>query len=789
MNEFYNWSFEEGWEDHPTISAQIPDGWKLDYTEGESTVRIPEKPEQWYRTIAPEIVHSRIADLQPGEPELFGTHGTWTLKIFKFKGAIRTFLRQDRELIPGQRYKVTIPVFVDVYEDWTDDGKIPPNLHDEEAKRAGRLRIWANEQHSEWFDEVSVEDWFLNRHELTWEFVAGEKDTEISFEFYCPWPIQNNGWWVDGVSLEKVEIVKPKCVCPRVDYDRTAVLLWQEFENIIDKIQWRAAASIGTAEKLQTVMHSADDAGIGPLEGRNVIAVNPYKWGEGLKEFFDEYYEGVNYIELNATTPTELVVKLQDKLEEDIAIGQNDPRWKDYDFGEQPGGGTIGAEGCFVDGLAVLLRKLYKVNIYPHVLDKALVNARSAYISDNLLVWESLASLFSKIEEAKRVSVSEAIELFNDGWEVILRQESPQHFVYVEKFDGDTVHIIDTFDGERKTKPLSNYNSARVARTVYQPAPPDEGPTYEPVEHFTGFQQQRAGINRDEFISTVKPEFWMLLGAYEEASHIKSLSPNTKTVIRYVDNDWRQYLFAEDKMSAARKFIGKFQDSLLANRESIDYILGLNEYIAVNDYETLEHVGPWVKALCLALEELDNPARLVGLNTAVGNPQHDYLCEQQGIPSQVSYLVPAVEALIEHDGLVGYHSYWGTRVTDNGYYCTLGTDDALHYEMRALLSWDAHFVNKGLYPKYLFTEGGPIYIDENGSMPNAYGGWKKPETLNGDVSELVRQYKLFDDIVQEWNSKHGNRARGLAGFIFGSFSEWGPFDVEGEVAMSLAEVL
>jgi hypothetical protein len=65
-------------------------------------------------------------------------------------------------------------------------------------------------------------------------------------------------------------------------------------------------------DKRYTIGGSADDAGIGDLDERHVIAVNPQEWagGRGLERFFKQYYPGVEYEPITAATPAELAEKL-----------------------------------------------------------------------------------------------------------------------------------------------------------------------------------------------------------------------------------------------------------------------------------------------------------------------------------------------------------------------------------------------------------------------------------------------------------------------------------------------
>jgi hypothetical protein len=91
---------------------------------------------------------------------------------------------------------------------------------------------------------------------------------------------------------------------PRVQYRRTYVLLppsaGAEWARAIVDSTWDS--------KRYTVGGSADDAGIGDLDERRIIAVNPAKWSTetSLEAFFEEHYPGVAYISVTASTPAEL---------------------------------------------------------------------------------------------------------------------------------------------------------------------------------------------------------------------------------------------------------------------------------------------------------------------------------------------------------------------------------------------------------------------------------------------------------------------------------------------------
>jgi len=102
-------------------------------------------------------------------------------------------------------------------------------------------------------------------------------------------------------------VKKPQRGLPRVQYERTYVLLPSD----ADEAWALAVVDAGWDEHRYTIGSSADDAGIGDLDVRRVVAVNPARWPNDLSAFFKEYYPGVKYIPVEAANPRELRDMLQ----------------------------------------------------------------------------------------------------------------------------------------------------------------------------------------------------------------------------------------------------------------------------------------------------------------------------------------------------------------------------------------------------------------------------------------------------------------------------------------------
>lgn len=88
---------------------------------------------------------------------------------------------------------------------------------------------------------------------------------------------------------------------PRTQYARTYLLLPKfpttpEGNSQLTQMLQAIADSGILNEKRWTMGMSADDAGLGDLDRRRVIAIDPQSWGSDLKVWLDAEYPGVEYV-------------------------------------------------------------------------------------------------------------------------------------------------------------------------------------------------------------------------------------------------------------------------------------------------------------------------------------------------------------------------------------------------------------------------------------------------------------------------------------------------------------
>ncbi|MFZ0544146.1 MAG: hypothetical protein WAM60_01825 [Candidatus Promineifilaceae bacterium] len=88
----------------------------------------------------------------------------------------------------------------------------------------------------------------------------------------------------------------------RFEYHRVYVLLPPTADR-----KWLNAAAQGSFDGRYTIGFSADDAGVGEIAGRHVLAVNPHHWPETLTAaWFHKNYPGTRFTAVVANTPEDL---------------------------------------------------------------------------------------------------------------------------------------------------------------------------------------------------------------------------------------------------------------------------------------------------------------------------------------------------------------------------------------------------------------------------------------------------------------------------------------------------
>lgn len=192
QNLLPNPSFEEGhWNQDGIPELQLPNGWRLEYEQSATGFGT----EVWDVYVRPETRVLSTSFLPPEEHGLYIFDGTHTVKIFKGQGALSARLLTDIELQPGT-YVLEGNFYSDVFESYSDRRKNAPN-----NPQAGEAALIAGSSGTGWIGNN-----YLNRNALSYTFrVDTAQRIPVGIGFRGRYAIANNGWFVDNLSLRRVE--------------------------------------------------------------------------------------------------------------------------------------------------------------------------------------------------------------------------------------------------------------------------------------------------------------------------------------------------------------------------------------------------------------------------------------------------------------------------------------------------------------------------------------------------------------------------------------------------------
>ena len=144
-------------------------------------------------------------------------------------------------------------------------------------------------------------------YRLTAEAVAEEDTVTVFLSSVTQWPFKHNDAYWDTIELTQEGGIEEMRGQPREHYERTYVLLPPKADHV-----WAGAVVKATWDTHRyTLGGSADDAGIGNLDVRHIIAINPQDWPGDLAAFYLEHYPHTEYIPVQAATPEALVEALR----------------------------------------------------------------------------------------------------------------------------------------------------------------------------------------------------------------------------------------------------------------------------------------------------------------------------------------------------------------------------------------------------------------------------------------------------------------------------------------------
>ena len=187
-----NPSFEEDWYFFNGVSEwQLPNGWMLFVDEGPNTLT----PGSGGNFLRPEVRVVTTADLPPAENEQFIFDGSRTVKSFKGGAPTSFAIFTDVHLQPGT-YRLTIHFFPDSVAAYEQGRKIWAA-----EPLAAEVRFIHDNGGTDW-TPVTVG----TKNSLTYDVTVSNAGlVRLGAAFRNRFVQQNNGWFLDGWSLEALE--------------------------------------------------------------------------------------------------------------------------------------------------------------------------------------------------------------------------------------------------------------------------------------------------------------------------------------------------------------------------------------------------------------------------------------------------------------------------------------------------------------------------------------------------------------------------------------------------------
>jgi len=306
------WSFEDGWH-HPddVPELQIPVPFQFSWEEGHNPVN--SDPENVF--VRPEVRTFPKELLPLEEQDIFVLDGDYCLHVFKSYGAWNGAFHAEAELERGI-YLLKVRAYGDMIVDYENGRKIPAP-----DPLSGRLRIHIDDNVTNWVQLAPLRYVCYPIHII----VPDKREVNITVEFMLPFALRNNGLFADLWTITKIHDLETAVRGnPREQYARTYILVPPNHGK-----EWPKALMDATwDDERYTVGGSADDAGIGNLDYRRVVAINPAYWGGSLSDFYKSYYPSVVYKSITANTPAEAAQRLKVKRFDGPNEGYNGPIYK-----------------------------------------------------------------------------------------------------------------------------------------------------------------------------------------------------------------------------------------------------------------------------------------------------------------------------------------------------------------------------------------------------------------------------------------------------------------------------
>lgn len=728
-----NSSFEGGWTDRG--NSQIPNEWEITFDEGGEYI-LPEA----------RIMPKRL--IPQDEWNDFFLDGEQVLKVFNGAHPIHFYLYQQVEgLEVGRRYRLTIPVHLDVFK-WEGRKVYPDDGYAAECRVGvgfGNGVEWSTWQNPS--TEVA-EDRRLafGAYRDVWvDFIADQPNVTVWLEAKAKWAISNN-FFFDNTSLTKVGNGEG-CDGARTGYDSTIVLLspvtTKETAHAILDEMW---------ERKTGFVHSADDAFMHcPAVNRTVVAVDHEGWPTDLAEFKDQYYPTAKlvfyggeeeatlgypttHLPPRVTSPFGALEPFRNGVPHcGLDLRSSWKVWKDEVLSATDGDVVIagwndnyGNFGSRVRIRTVLNGREYLIR-YAHLLMDGI------YVNPGEHVERG-----RPLGRPDSTGKSTADHLHVDVWDVAA---------------GKYVDPEPMIDWPEEVEP--------------EPEPPDVTPTDKTL--VTGHVQSGIGA-LETYLKVARPRGVKVVG-WGDAIAAVGWHPGLEAILlrkwygSSPGND--HFLNMEDKRAAAREYVDLVSPGLAELSEELRKrgwkgrlgLEELNEPIC-NLCTDNAKWRDFAVAFCDELMGRGIPLVVPAvMHAGVGNPH-----ETEG----GEILLPVARKVQEYNGFMCMHNYGPVNYGESH------LEDQWKWYTGRMDWWLPTFHEHGVEVDLFFSEGGPIWGPPPSYSPKPDDGWKSSKCYNGDWPATRSFLVRLNQLLQE---RYGERCYGCAIFTTGGGDRWRTFEM------------
>ena len=202
-NLLENAGFEGGHYNQDGIAEiVVPNGWRMHWSDNELIFG-----GEWPSARPETVVWNATGGIPAGE-EIFWRDGIYTMKVFKAYAPMWAAVSQDVEnLEVGRKYRLTVPIFIDIFEDYEGGKKIAPWRKDSGKVRMGASPVgatWRDEnaiKYSGWWTADTIDPFYQAMPTLIYDFVATQPNMTVWIEMASSYPYMNNGFFYDLPGL------------------------------------------------------------------------------------------------------------------------------------------------------------------------------------------------------------------------------------------------------------------------------------------------------------------------------------------------------------------------------------------------------------------------------------------------------------------------------------------------------------------------------------------------------------------------------------------------------------